>query len=452
MPQETNLNVSPYFDDFDENKNFNKVLFKPGLPVQARELTQLQTILQNQIEKFGTHFFNEGSMVIPGHVAYDPAYYAIELEDTFLGVPVAEYLNKLVGKTVIGETSGVQAVVVNHLVATQSERGHNTLYLKYVKAGKDFTTNVFNDGENLVTKTDIEYGISRVIANNPFATTISTNASSIGSAVSVSKGVYFTRGHFVNVTDQTVITEQYNNKPSYRVGLFVEENIISAFDDTTLFDNAAGFSNFAAPGADRFQLKTTLIKKDLDDKSDANFIELIRLKDGKTEEIVVRADYNLLADEFARRTFDESGHYYIKQFGVQVRESLNDRQGNNGVYFENQKTQEGNPPSSDKMIYQLSPGKAYVRGFEVEKHGSTFLDVEKPRTVKKLEKQVFAFDKVAKIEVHNVSGSPFVGLGVDHIVVLCRGRCSSTRDGSFNGQSIGFARVYDWKLKSAGYN
>ena len=52
MPQETNLNVSPYFDDFDKNKNFSRVLFKPGSPVQARELTTLQSILQNQIEKF----------------------------------------------------------------------------------------------------------------------------------------------------------------------------------------------------------------------------------------------------------------------------------------------------------------------------------------------------------------------------------------------------------------
>ena len=88
MPQETNLNVSPYFDDFSEDKNFNRVLFKPGIPVQARELTQLQTILQNQIEKFGQHFFKEGSMVIPGQIGYDALYHAIELEDTFLGIPI----------------------------------------------------------------------------------------------------------------------------------------------------------------------------------------------------------------------------------------------------------------------------------------------------------------------------------------------------------------------------
>ena len=64
MPQNTNLNSSPYFDDFNELKNYQRVLFKPGLPVQSRELTTLQSILQNQVEKFGKHFFKEGSVVI----------------------------------------------------------------------------------------------------------------------------------------------------------------------------------------------------------------------------------------------------------------------------------------------------------------------------------------------------------------------------------------------------
>jgi len=450
MPQETNLNVSPYFDDFTEDKNFNKVLFKPGIPVQARELTQLQTILQNQIEKFGQHFFKEGSMVIPGQIGYDPLYHAIELEDTFLGIPISEYLDKLVGKKIRGEISGVEATVVNHIVATKSERGHNTLYLKYSKSGNDFTTNVFNDGENLIASSDIEYGISRVIANNPFATTIALGAASIGSAATIQEGVYFVRGHFVKVNTQTVIVDQYSDVPSYRVGLFIDENVVSAFDDSTLFDNAAGFSNFAAPGADRFQIKPTLIKKDLDDLSDANFIELLRLDKGAIQRMVKKTDYNLLADEFARRTFDESGNYYIKQFGVQVRESLNDRQGNNGVYFKNQKTSQGNEPSSDSMIFQISPGKAYVRGYEIEKVGSNFIDVEKPRTIKKLDNQVFAFDRVSKIKVNRVFGAPFVGMGVNHVVQLRNQRTGSSHAAAA-GAVIGVARVYDYKLESAGY-
>ena len=48
--ENTNLNVAPYYDDFAEDKNFHRVLFRPGFSVQARELTQSQSILQNQIE------------------------------------------------------------------------------------------------------------------------------------------------------------------------------------------------------------------------------------------------------------------------------------------------------------------------------------------------------------------------------------------------------------------
>ena len=102
MPQETNLNVSPYFDDFDKDNNFYKVLFKPGTPVQARELSTLQSILQNQVEQFGTHFFKEGSKVIPGNLSYDNNYQCIELEDTFLGIPVELYQDQLQGLRITG--------------------------------------------------------------------------------------------------------------------------------------------------------------------------------------------------------------------------------------------------------------------------------------------------------------------------------------------------------------
>ena len=63
MPQETNLNVAPYYDDFNADDKYYKILFKPGYPVQARELTGVQSVLQNQIERFGSHIFQEGSSV-----------------------------------------------------------------------------------------------------------------------------------------------------------------------------------------------------------------------------------------------------------------------------------------------------------------------------------------------------------------------------------------------------
>ena len=111
MPQNTNLNISPYFDDFDKDKNFYRVLFRPGYPIQARELTTLQSILQNQIESIGQHFFKEGAMVIPGQVGYDLNVQAIILQQSFLGVDVETYRTQLHGQIVEGITTGVKAKV-----------------------------------------------------------------------------------------------------------------------------------------------------------------------------------------------------------------------------------------------------------------------------------------------------------------------------------------------------
>ena len=68
MPQKTNINAAPYFDDFDARKNFYKVLFRPGYSIQSRELTTLQSVLQNQIESIGKYSFKQGQQVVPGEV------------------------------------------------------------------------------------------------------------------------------------------------------------------------------------------------------------------------------------------------------------------------------------------------------------------------------------------------------------------------------------------------
>ena len=94
MPAKTDFNVAPYWDDFNITDDCYRVLFRPGFAVQARELTTLQTILQNQIEQFGNHFFKEGTIVIPGSVAYDDKYYAVKMQSTFGGTAVNTYLTQ----------------------------------------------------------------------------------------------------------------------------------------------------------------------------------------------------------------------------------------------------------------------------------------------------------------------------------------------------------------------
>ena len=83
MPQITDLNVAPYYDDFDKEDNFHRVLLRPGFAIQARELTSLQSIMQNQVERFGRHMFQEGTVVIPGQVTYSDIVTNVQLATTF---------------------------------------------------------------------------------------------------------------------------------------------------------------------------------------------------------------------------------------------------------------------------------------------------------------------------------------------------------------------------------
>ena len=451
MPQNTNLNSSPYFDDFEELKNYQRVLFKPGLPVQSRELTTLQSILQNQIEKFGKHFFKEGSVVIPGQIAYDSDYTSVQIDDSHLGIPVSLYLESLKGKKIKGETSGVSAKVETYITNRESTKGAYTLYIKYQSSSDtDFSRASFADGENLLLEEDLNYSLSSIRSGGSFATTVISNATATGAAAKIAQGVYFIRGFFVTVSDSTVILDQYTNAPSYRVGLLVKEELVTASaSDNDLYDNARGFSNFAAPGADRFKLSTTLIKKSLTDLNDENFIELMRIENGELQKFVKESNYNLIRDELARRTFDESGHYYVNPFNVTVKECLNNRIGNDGAFYSDQLTQQGNTPTDDLLCLNIGPGKAYVKGYEIETISTTTFDVEKPRTTERITNEASPFSVGRQVELNHVSGSPPVGIGTDSYVNLFNKRTVTVGEGS--GLQVGVARLYDIKLKNVGY-
>ena len=411
MPQETNLNVAPYFDDFEPTSNYYKVLFKPGYPVQARELTTLQSILQNQIEDVGNHLFKEGAAVIPGGVTYEKSFYGIQIQAEYLGVPVSLYLDQIVGKTITGATSGVTATVVTYITNEESERGNFTLYLNYQNSSStDAATSTFLDGEVLLTNTAITYATTFISAGEGFAVATPQQAAIVGSAFTLSAGVFFLRGYFVDVDDSILLLSQYTNTPSVRVGLNVLEEIISSETDPTLNDNAKGFNNYTAPGADRLKITATLFSKPLDDFDDQNFVQLAEIQNGNLRKITENTEYNFIGDEFARRTYDESGHYYVKEFITTVRENLNDGEGNRGIYNPGQTTSSGNVASEANLVYKISPGKAYVRGYEVDLRASTLIDVAKPRTTKTLDPQAINFGFGPTFEVNNVYGSATIGL------------------------------------------
>ena len=442
MAQKTDLNISPYYDDFDGDKNFYKVLFKPGFPVQARELTTLQSILQNQVESFGGNIFKEGSMVLPGSVSFDNQFSAVKLNAVNLGIDVSLYIKNFIGKKITGQLSGVTASIQQVALTSDSDIVSDlTIYVKYGESGDDAETDIFQDGEQLFASENIAYGNTVITAGTVFASLISQDATSTGSAAFIDNGVYFIRGTFVEVSKQTLILDYYTNTPSYRVGLKISETIVNAKDDSSLYDSAKGFTNFAAPGADRLKIALTLAKKEISDTKDTDFVEILRVDEGKIKKIDNKPSYSLIRDYIAERTFDESGHYAVDEFGIKVINSLNDQIDNDGLYSEGETTEQGNTPSEDLMCLQVSPGRAYVDGYDVTFNSETAVDVEKPRDTESISGANIPFEMGHLLRVNNVSGAPKENETLDLYDQLNAG-----------GLVIGAARVYTFNLTDAAYS
>ena len=196
MPQETNLNVAPYFDDFDRSDKYYKVLFKPGYPVQARELTGIQSILQDQIEKFGNHVFKEGASVTGGGVRFTGAYTTVRIQIFNEGIDVETYLDDLLGTVVIGSQSGVRAKITT-FIGIPLEENWYVLFVRYLNTGGE-DNEFFSNGESLLLDNEVvtTKGGTTFQPGEPVAQVVNGECAFTGSAAVLSEGIYFVRGYF----------------------------------------------------------------------------------------------------------------------------------------------------------------------------------------------------------------------------------------------------------------
>ena len=478
------FNTEPYNDDYDENKKFYRILYRPSFAVQARELTQMQTILQKQISRHGNAIFKQGAMVIPGQCSIETitqpnkgADY-VTLQVAYNGVAVQTFISALQGATIIG-SSGVTAEVVK----TQDAEGTDptTLYIRYTTGGTDNVTKTFSNNEVIHTSDGIYYFQASTTA-----------ATGKGSLATIQRGVYYINEHFCLVEDQTIVLDKYTNTPSYRIGLQVSEGVVTPEQDETLLDNAQNSYNFAAPGAHRYYIDLTLAKLAPDSTSDLNFIELIRVDSGKIKTIVDKTEYSLLGDELARRTYDESGDYTVRDFAIDVREHRNNNRGqwlqntaylygdvvtNAGVTYvaKNSGTSVTTAPvhtsgtaydgpgstgikwewtlnpvynrgiytpaqggDETKLAVGMEPGKAYVRGYEIQKDSTTYVTVDKARDYDQQIGSIIQPTVGNYLLVTNVNNLP----PVDSLdLVSIRDQVTGTSVGTAVGNQIGTARV-----------
>ena len=236
---------TPYHDDYDETKQFYRILYKPGKAVQARELTQMQTLIQGQIERFGKNIFKEGSIVIPGEQVYDTKYKYIKLTTSYNSVNADDVIASLVDTVIIGRTTGVRAVVIGYDVATETDP--STIYVRYLNSGSSGTSYTFDDSEVI----DNELGTITVQA-------AASSATGFGTAFSIGSGALFTKGTFVYFAEQTKVISKYSTVSDIIIGFVVTESVVTSDDDESLLDPAVGTYNYFAPGADRYKIALTL--------------------------------------------------------------------------------------------------------------------------------------------------------------------------------------------------
>ena len=425
MTLKTNLNSAPYYDDFDSSDNFHRVLFRPGYAIQARELTQLQSILQDQIEKHGTHIFKDGAVVVPGQVSFSNQYMSVRLKSTFSGESIdpAQYYNSNDLVLLTGETSGVTAEVIGYSRAGE-DAAEPLLYIKYVSTGTSGSADIlsednsifFQDGENLFADIEVTHTTPYSAGSNSLTVLEAASgesASSYGSAVQVDAGVFYVKGTFVETTAQTLVISYNNAFPTAVVGFKIVEEIITPEADTTLLDNATGTSNYAAKGAHRLKLTLTLDTKTLDESTDnADFVELIRIVEGQTITKTKDTMYNILGDALAKRTSEESGDYVVKPHRSNITETVDNFRGtelNLGSYEAGTKTDDYINAQNDFLTLHIQPGISYINGYRHENIGQVRKEILKARDTKTIDAGQTDFEIGNYFRLTNVYGSPDIG-------------------------------------------
>ena len=377
-----NLNASPYYDDYSASKDYHRVLFKPGVAVQARELTQLQTVLQNQIEK-GFGFVLQEGAVVTGCAESLLVRDWVKILDTDASSPAVAVDNSTlanyVGDTITGSTSGLK------LTITGVETGTNAaapltkqIFGNYKNSATSYTT--FAGGETLtVTSTDSgRNGDTFVVAS---ANTTTSRAAHAGRTkeVILEPGLIYARGAFIRTEKISCLQDRFSQRADRKVGFLVTETAQTSATDATLLDPAQGSFNYNAPGADRLKLVVSLTSLSMTDTIPENFYLYYQVKDGgQFHNRVVDNPLSGLGDILANRTYDESGNYVVKGMTVGVREHFNSGT-NNGVFTS---AQGGN---RDGLVIGVAPGVSYVGGFKRTLNQTRNVIIRKPEGTQTLE-------------------------------------------------------------------
>lgn len=434
-----NLNVSPYFDDYSDAKDYLQVLFRPGFAVQARELTQLQTIFRHQLSRFGNHFFKDGSAITEGNIHLNTQVFTMNL------LSVEGDVDFPISGAEAGSTEG-NIGDFSELIISNSDQSVKARVIK-TPTGIDTTAKSGRIYLSYLTKekfsaTDVGYVYARSSDNEGVTQTYVNVFGGVNEATLavVEEGVYYLDGFFTRVAAQNVVVSNTTNKPTASIGFSLNSKAITSNDDASLFDNARGSTNEGAPGANRLQNSiSVVVKSAVDQGADPTFYKQLDVLNGVIQGITntnpdastPNPQYAVLGEVLAQRTKEESGSYVIEPFVPKIINRIED---------------------SEYFAVSLSKGKAYVNGYRVETLDDTQVLVDRNLNEEKLFNYSWPIDGVPYVETNaNVSSSQNYG------TLPGFGDSDSVSVGSFAGRvclkdsegfTIGYARPYAYQKTS----
>lgn len=337
-----------YKDDYDSADNYHQILFNSGRALQARELTQLQTLIYKEMGRFGNNVFKEGSAVDFGNVALNSSYDFIQIEfitgGAFADIPVG---------TVFTDATVGHQVQVKVLEVLPAVVGVNpdTLFVSYINGGSV----TINDSPPTVTT-------GAQLSGGGFTLTVHSTGQNgalypTGRAVrvDVDQGDFFVMGRFVHTNTQSLILSPVSQIVNTTIGFKVVQEVITVNDTQDLYDNAGNSPNLASPGADRYRIRLELVEKK--NVGDDTFVFVARIENSKIVETVdVLDSYNKINDVLALRTEEESGDYIVNPFTITF-----------------------DSADADNLSLTISEGTAYVNGYRVDNPSPTKLVV--PRSI-----------------------------------------------------------------------
>jgi len=443
MAIETNLNQSPYYDDFDESKNFHRVLFRPGYAVQARELTQIQSILQNQIERFANEVVVDGTVITGVGVSTNTIEY-VKLRDKdannrVLLLSDITTSGKIANLVATGTSSGMTAKLVDAKDGSESNSpNYFSLFVNYTNSGANNTTKTFTDGETIIL---------RHSGNNTFvvaANTITTSSTGLGFRATVSDGIVYHKGNFVKVSPQGIIVDKYNETPNKKLGFGTTETVINSNLDTSLTDNSTGSTNFAAPGADRLKLEPTLAVRSLTAANTTTFFSIAEIENGQISQRFTDTTYSDIGSYISDRAYETSGNFAIEPFNLRIREHL--KNTNNLGRYASADGGDGN-----KLVCEVEKGIGYVGGNRISVESSVFRNVDKATDWDTKDSRVIGQAVGNYVIAKNVVGTwDFQGLRQVSLYSAVQKGISGKNLGSqgASGSSIGTARVRGFQYHS----